>query len=163
MRLISHAANVTPVTAIALFISAYFGIRYSIPTIIGLMLISDAIIGFYSWPIMLSVYGSLVLAGLLGMYLQKNKTIGSTIVLTISSSLVFFLVTNWAVWQFGTMYVHSWQGLVESYTMAIPFFKNSLFGDLFYTGAFFGIFEAGRYMKSISIVSMGNLIYKLRI
>lgn len=140
-RLIPHVPNVTPVTAIALFISAYVGAKYSIPAILGLMFISDSIIGFYSWPIMLSVYGSLVISGLLGAYLRKNKTVGSIFISTMSASLVFFLVTNWAVWQFGTMYVHSWQGLINCFTMAIPFFRNSLLGDLFYTGLLFGTFE----------------------
>jgi hypothetical protein len=95
-RLIPHVPNVTPVTAIALFISAYVGVKYSIPAILGLMFIGDSIIGFYSWPIMLSVYGSLVVSALLGIYLRKNKTVGSVFVSTMSASLVFFLVTNWA-------------------------------------------------------------------
>lgn len=140
-RLIPHVPNVTPVTAIALFISAYVGVKYSIPAILGLMFIGDSIIGFYSWPIMLSVYGSLVVSALLGIYLRKNKTVGSVFVSTMSASLVFFLVTNWAVWQFGTMYAQSWQGLIHCFIMAIPFFKNSLLGDLFYTGLLFGTFE----------------------
>ncbi len=140
-RLMPHAANTTPITAIALFISAYFGIRYSIPIIICLMLVSDFFIGFYSLSIMLSVYGSLIVAGLLGAFLQKGKTFNSTFTLTISSSLIFFLVTNWAVWQFGTMYEHSFSGLMQSYLMAIPFFKNSLVGDIFYSGLLFGVYE----------------------
>lgn len=136
-RIIPHTANVTPITAIALFITAYFGVRYSIPAIIGIMVISNLFIGSYSLPIMLAVYGSLIVASLLGVYLQRNKTISSTFIVTISSSLIFFLITNWAVWQFGTMYQHSISGLMQSYMMGIPFFKNSLMGDIFYTSLLF--------------------------
>jgi hypothetical protein len=30
--------------------------------------------------------------------------------------------------------------MMESYTMAIPFFQNTLMGDLFYTSALFGAY-----------------------
>jgi len=45
------------------------------------------------------------------------------------------------VWAFGTMYAHNFVGLIQSYTMAIPFFKNSLAGDLFYTAVLVGGYE----------------------
>jgi hypothetical protein len=154
LRLVPHVANVTPITAIALFVSAYIGVRYSLLSVLSAMLASDAFIGFYSFPVMLSVYGSLAVAGLLGAYLQKNKTVKSALVITVSGSLVFFLVTNWAVWQFGTMYEHSFSGLMRSYMMAIPFFRNSLVGDLVYTGLFFGIYEVIRNRRHVSKLSL---------
>jgi hypothetical protein len=141
VRLIPHIPNVTPVTAIALCLSAYFGMRYSLVVVLVSMIISDSIIGFYAWSMMLSVYCSFLLAGVLGVYLQKHRTVVSVFVTTISASFLFFVVTNWAVWQFGTMYAHTWSGLIEAYFMAIPFFKNSLVGDLIYTATFFGLFE----------------------
>ncbi len=141
-RLLPHAWNTTPMTAIALFASAYLGFEYSMVFVFAAMFISDGIIGFYSWPIMISVYASLFVASLLGQYIKKHKNVGSIAVVTFGSSILFFLVTNWAVWQFGTMYLHSWAGLMQSYTMAVPFFRNSLVGDLFYTGAIFGVYEA---------------------
>ncbi len=140
-RLLPHVWDTTPITALALFVSVYFGLEYSIFFVMAAMFISDSIIGFYSLPIMISVYGSLFIAGALGQYVRKNKNTISLFLVTFSSSALFFIVTNWAVWQFGTMYAHSWQGLVQCYTMAIPFFRNSLVGDLFYTGAFFGSYE----------------------
>jgi hypothetical protein len=137
-RLLPHAWNTTPVTAIALFISAYIGVRYSLASVMGTMLISDIIIGFYAWPILLAVYGSFLLAAFMGILINKYKTVQSLFITTIGSSLVFFVITNWAVWQFGTMYTHSFSGLMQAYLMAIPFFKNALFGDLIYTGLLFG-------------------------
>ena len=144
-RLLPHPPNVVPISALALFISAYFGMKYSIPAVLLVMVASDAVIGFYSWPILLSVYGSFALAGFLGSYLYKHKNIANIFVITLGSSLLFFLVTNWAVWQFGSMYAHTWSGLVQSYTMALPFFRNSLFGDLVYTGVLFGVVEVVKY------------------
>lgn len=144
-RFLPHAPNTTPITALALFVSAYVGFRYSALAVLLVMFVSDSLIGFYHWPIMISVYGSFILAGLLGTYLQKNKTIGSVFGVALCSSFLFFLITNWAVWQFSTMYPHNFGGLMQSYIMAIPFFKNSLIGDIFYTGSFFGLFEGVKY------------------
>lgn len=145
-RFLPHAWNFTPVTAIALFTAAYFGWRYSAVALFGLMFVSDIFLGFYHWPIMLSVYASFGFAVLVGYFLKNNRSVGTVALGTLSSSLVFFLVTNWAVWQFGTMYDHSWPGLIQSYVMALPFFKNSFAGDFFYTGLMFGSFELCLYL-----------------
>jgi hypothetical protein len=39
------------------------------------------------------------------------------------------------------MYPRSFSGLMECYLLAIPFFRNTILGDLFYTGVFFGSYE----------------------
>lgn len=140
-RFLPHAFNFTPVTAIALFVSVYFGLRYSLVTLIGIMLISDVFIGFYHWQMMIAVYGSFALSAILGTFINK-QSVRTIAVSTLGSSLVFYAVTNWAVWQFGTMYEHSFSGLMQSYIMAIPFFKNSLAGDLVYTTVLFGVMYA---------------------
>lgn len=108
------------------------------------MVLTDALIGFYQWQIMLAVYGSFALAGLIGLMLRNRKNPRRIFASALSSSVLFFFITNWAVWQFGSLYIHSFSGLIQSYVMAIPFFKYSLAGDLFYTGAFFGVFELVR-------------------
>jgi len=48
------------------------------------------------------------------------------------SSTIFFVITNFAVWMSGTMYPLTMEGLLLCYTMAIPFFGNTLAGTLFY-------------------------------
>ncbi len=145
-RLLPHMANFTPVTAIALAASVYLGLRYSLAVILAVMLMTDAIIGFYSWQIMLAVYGSFALSGLLGFFIQKHKRVATVFLGTLGSSLIFFLITNWAVWQFGALYPRSFAGLTQSYLMALPFLKNSLAGDLVYTGLLFGVFELSLYL-----------------
>ena len=147
-RLMPHIWNTTPVTAILLAASVYLGWRYSFAAMFAIMLISDAFIGFYQWQIMVAVYGSFGLACLIGFLIQKHKTAGTVLLGTVGSSVLFFLITNWAVWQFGAMYVHSWAGLMNSYTMALPFFRNSFIGDLFYTTTFFGAIETVRLIAS---------------
>lgn len=145
-RFLPHIWNFTPLTAIALFASAYLGLRYSVFVLVGIMLISDIFLGFYQWQTMIAVYSSFAVAGIVGVFIDKKK-INNILVGSIGSSLVFFFVTNWSVWMFGTMYERSLSGLVQSYMMAIPFFRNSLAGDLFYTGLLFGaVFVANAYL-----------------
>jgi hypothetical protein len=138
-RLLPHAPNLTPITAIALFSTAYLSLRYSSVIFLVTMVVADVFIGFYQWQIMVAVYGSFLLAACIGLLVRKRATFGAIVGGTISASVVFFLITNWAVWQFGTMYEHSISGLMQSYIMALPFFRNALVGDMLYTGLLFGM------------------------
>jgi hypothetical protein len=60
---------------------------------------------------------------------------------SLISSLAFFLITNFAVWAFFSWYPHTFAGLVSCFTLALPFFRNTLLGDLVYSGIFFGAYE----------------------
>ena len=125
-RLVPHLPNFTPVTAIALFGGLYISNRilaYALPLVI--MCISDIFLGFSS--ITLFVYVGFMLVTLIGTLRKKPS------ILTIFlGSLSFFVVTNFGVWLLG--YPKTWTGLVECYTLALPFFRNSLLGDFFYSG-----------------------------
>jgi len=126
IRLIPHVPNVTPVTAMALFGGAFFSNRYAamaLPLIV--MLLSDLFLGF-SW-ITIFVYSAFLLVSLIGLF--YNKISFKTI---IFSSLSFFIITNFGVWLIG--YPKTWAGLSECYTLALPFFRNSLIGDFAYSG-----------------------------
>mgnify|MGYP001594136953 CR=1 FL=1 len=140
-RLLPHAYNFAPIAAIALFSGVYLGKRYAFSIPIISMFIGDIFLGFYEWPLMSAVYGSFVLIGLLGLVVQKYKSVETVIGASFSGSILFFVLTNWAVWQFSPWYAKSWTGLMQSYIMALPFFRNTLVGDLFYVGVLFGAFE----------------------
>jgi len=125
-RLVPHLPNFTPVTTIALFGGLYISNRilaYALPLVI--MCISDIFLGFSS--ITLFVYVGFMLVTLIGTLRKKPS------ILTIFlGSLSFFVVTNFGVWLLG--YPKTWTGLIECYTLALPFFRNSLLGDFFYSG-----------------------------
>jgi hypothetical protein len=57
----------------------------------------------------------------------------------LASAISFFLVSNFAVWAFGTMYAKTFAGLVQCYTMAIPFFRGTFVSDLIYTPVLFSV------------------------
>lgn len=153
-RLLPHPANFAPIGALALFGGLYLPKRWAIILPLLAMFISDFFIGFYTWQIMIAVYGSFAVAGLIGLWVKKNnlassagRKISNIIGGTLLGSILFFLITNFAVWSFGTMYSHTFTGLIQCYTMAVPFFKNSLLGDMFYTGVLVSSFKLIVYSR----------------
>lgn len=151
-RFMPHEWNMTPITAIALFSSVYLGVRHSFFIVTAAMFISDLFIGFYDWRVMLSVYLGFAMAGVIGILVRKYKTPVNILLGALGSSVFFFLFTNWAVWQFTPMYEHTIAGLIQDFTMAIPFFRNMLIGDLIYTGVLFGAYElAVAYSKGFRL------------
>lgn len=140
-RFLPHLPNVAPVAAAGLVAGAYLGRRWAIGVVIIGMLLSDFLLGFYHWPVMLSVYFSLILIAWGGGYLLKYKT--PTIVLTYSlgASLLFYFITNLAVWSTALWYPKNLAGLLLAYEMGLPFLRYTLLGDLFYTVVLFTCLE----------------------
>lgn len=142
MRLLPHIPNVTPVTAVALFSGAYFTNRklaFIIPLL--MMFLSDLFLGFSG--ITLFVYGAFILVSYIGVSTKKM-----TITTILLSSVSFFVITNFGVWLMS--YPKTISGILECYTLAIPFFRNSLIGDFFYAGVLYYGFEfvSNRYLKT---------------
>ena len=139
MRLLPHPPNFTPIGAMALFGGAYFGKRalaFAAP--LGALLLSDAILGFHSG--MAYVYGSMALIVLIGWAVAQRKTPLTIAGAALASSILFFLVTNFGTWATGELYPPTLAGLAACYVAAIPFFQNTLAGDLFFSALLFGGF-----------------------
>ncbi|TVQ12296.1 MAG: hypothetical protein EA361_11240 [Bacteroidetes bacterium] len=139
MRLVPHYPNFTPIAAIALFGGAHLGrkwLAFFIP--LFALFVSDMIIGFHGF--MIPVYVSFALVVLLGQLMKNNVRVSTVLGGALASSVLFFLITNFAVWAGSPFYPQTFAGLMQSYTMAIPFFHSSVLGDLFYSGVFFGGF-----------------------
>ena len=141
LRLVPHAPNFTPIAAVALFSGVYFSKKIALTLPILAMLISDLFIGFYDFKLMVAVYGSFILCAILGFWLKKHKKWNTVAGAAFLSSAFFFVITNFAVWLFSSWYTKSFSGFIQCYIMALPFLKNTLLGDLFYTAVFFGAYE----------------------
>lgn len=131
--------NFSPVTAIALFSGAYLADR-KLAILVPLLslLIGDLILGLHNT--MLFTYGAFLFVVMLGFWLSRHVC-GQLIVATsLISSVMFFAVTNFGVWAMAGYYPMTLDGLVTSYVAAIPFFQNTLMGDLFFTAVLFGFF-----------------------
>ena len=142
-RLIPHYPNFTAVGAIALFGGTYLPnkkLAFIVPLVA--MLLTDLIIGFH--PTMWAVYLSFGLIVLIGFQVSKNKKVMNILLATISSSILFFLVTNFAQWLSDPFYAKTGAGLAQCFTMAIPFFSYTALGDMFYVGILFGAYELAK-------------------
>lgn len=152
-RLLPHPYNFTPVAAVSLFAGAHIKgkQKYLLPILI--MFVSDLFLGFHST--MIFVYGAFILSVLIGKYLKKTNFIKTT-ELTFLSSVLFFLITNFGVWLMNSMYPHTFSGLMQAYIMGIPFFRNTMLGDLVYVYAFFYGY------RFISNIVLNKFSYKIR-
>jgi hypothetical protein len=148
-RLLPHPLNFTPMTAIALFGGVYLNRKVGVIIPLAALLISDYFLGFYD--MMPWVYGSFLAAGVLGMAISRRKSVATVAGATLASSILFFIVTNFGMWAAYSMYTHDWAGLAECYIAAIPFFRNSLAGDVIFVVVMFGLYElALRVVKNAS-------------
>jgi hypothetical protein len=136
-RLAPHPANVTAVGALAVFSGARYGRTKALIITVGTMFVSDVVLGFHA--VMWATYGSFALSVLLAHLLLRKQSLSRIAGVTLASSILFYLVTNFAVWFVpGSMYPRTLAGLLDSYIMALPFFRNSLIGDFSYVALFFG-------------------------
>ncbi len=164
-RLFPHPFNFTPMIAIALFGGAYMkNIFQAVALPIHILLITDILIeiqtgfGFHSGTIL--VYATFACIALMSIYLLQKITFVNVFFASISASLFFFLITNFAFFYPESaianpvlgQYPHSLTGIIAAYEAGIPFLKNQIIGDLFYSGLLFGIFAfLERRISSIRI------------
>jgi hypothetical protein len=156
-RLLPHMPNFAPVTATALFCGAYLSRRQSFFALGAVLLLSDYLLLYINpygrsnfdqiyapWELWHSalpyVYVSFAISAVVGWWVKSRRSSGLVIAAALFCSIQFFLITNAGVW-IGGMYDRGLDGLLQSYTMALPFFRGTVLGDLFYTSAFFGAFE----------------------
>lgn len=148
-RFLPHVPNMTPITALALFGGAYLPRRSALILPLSAMFLSDLVLGFSL--VTPFIYGSFLLIILLGRLLRKRQHPGAVILATLTASTLFFLITNFGVWAEGMLYPHTFTGLLDAYVMGLPFFRNTLLGDLVYTGVFFLGFATLRHFVASKI------------
>ncbi len=143
-RFIPHEPNFTPVAAMALFGGTYLSDRrIALAAPLAAMLLSDIVLqvvygtGFHSS--MIFVYAAFLLIATLGFALRRRIQRQTIMVASLVGSLIFFFVTNFGAWLAGHgTYPMNASGLVSCYIAAIPFFKGTVMGDLFYNLVLFG-------------------------
>jgi len=140
LRLVPHPPNFSPIDAMALFSGAYLARRpIAFVAPLAALLLSDAVLGFYHG--VATVYATVALIVVIGWWLSSRRTPLRIVVAALASSLTFFVITNLGMWLFSGFYPVTYAGLIACYTAAIPFFQNTVAGDLFYTVLLFGGFR----------------------
>ena len=152
-RIMPHPPNFSPMAAIGLFGAAHFAKKWQaffIP-LIGIW-ISDLVINNYVYNISSSnfvwfysgfywQYISYILIIFAGLFIF-NRGISLTKMFggMISSSGIFFLVSNFGVWAGGTMYPKNFGGLITCYAAGVPFIHNTIISDVLFTTVLFGTY-----------------------
>ena len=138
LRVLPHPPNFAPVAAVALFGGAVLPRKYGLITPVAAMVVSDLVIGLHS--LVLVTWGTYALIALAGSYWLKKGSVPLGAFLAVSSSVFFFLVSNFAVWVEGKLYPHTFAGLGRCFELALPFFRNTFLSDIVYTAGLFGLY-----------------------
>jgi hypothetical protein len=154
LRLLPHWPNLTPIAAMALFAGTYIDKKqYAFAIPLAAMFVSDLIIGLHAN--ILAVYIGFSITVLIGMAIRRRVNVGSVILASLMSAVVFFLITNFSSWLVDRLYPHpmypqTFTGLLECYGMGLAFFRdftqgisfflNDVIGTLFYSAVFYGAF-----------------------
>ncbi|MCP4410046.1 MAG: hypothetical protein GY807_20345 [Gammaproteobacteria bacterium] len=138
-RLFPHPPNITPIAAMALFGGAYFTNRlaaFLLP--LAALFLSDILLGFHGS--MSFVYAAFVITVMIGWWLREHPTVGYVFSAALVSSVLFFVITNFGAWLTLELYPKTAEGLWSAYLAGIPFFRNTIVGNLGYTLLVFGGF-----------------------
>lgn len=148
-RLLPHIPNFTPIAAIALFGGAWFvNKRAAYLLTFAVLLFSDVLvntflygdtnfIAYFSMPYIWAVYLCFGITVWMGTNLKEKMNLKQVVFYSVSSSLMFWLITNFACWPGNPLYTQDFSGLMQCYVAAIPFMGNVV-GDLFYNLLLFG-------------------------
>lgn len=154
-RLLPHPPNFVPAGAMALFGAAALSRRWlAVGIPLAAFYLSDLVLnntvyaayfdGFY-WGISPWTVAAIVLMVVVGFGLLRGRAFSWLRVggAAVGATLVFFLVTNFAVWFGGGMYPPTAAGLLACYVAGLPFLLNSLLANLLFSGLLFGV---GRWL-----------------
>jgi hypothetical protein len=143
-RLLPHPPNFTPVGSMSLFAGARLKGWWAYLVPLAMMAITDPLLHLlFGIPGYTTaspfIYASFLINVWIGRKLAVSENpvrIGGAAFLC---SLQFFVITNFVVWYGSSFYAHTWAGLAECYSSAIPFWGRTLAGDLVFTAIIFGL------------------------
>ena len=153
--------NFKPVFAIAIFLGFYCrSMLVALIATMGIMLVSDAIIGFYAFDLMIAVYFSVLPALAIGYFFNRFLTrqqswLKQTLTMVVGfllGSISFFLLTNTATCFLTDWYPNSTTGWLSALVAGLPFFKFTVAADfLFGTAIFASYFGLKSYSTTVEL------------
>ncbi len=153
-RLLPHPPNFTTLGGSALFAGGKLHRPWNYLLPFAVLAVTDLIIGLHGT--MPYVYGSVALIIRLGeRYLSGQPTAGRLVTVALAGSAAFFLITNFGVWASTAMYPKTFIGLLESYAMGLPFWRNMLVADVIFTVGFYGVYKAAEQKYDITVMDKG--------
>lgn len=142
-RFLPHPWHFTPLAASLLFFGAR-GSRRQMWIPLVLFAATDVILTkyVYAYPLaadQVLIWGWYAAILWLGGNLREKAGFWRVAGAAVSSSVSFFLISNFAAWiSMPQLYPRTFGGLMMSYTAAIPFYRGTAAGDLIFSLAMFG-------------------------
>jgi hypothetical protein len=164
-RLVPHPWNFSPLGAISVFAgAAVLSFTRAVSGVLLCVFFSDLLVNnilyrnsgepfIWFYPGFYWVYASYVVIVFLSSRWVRPMRWFRILSFVPVSSLVFYLISNFGVWVEGTLYPHTFSGLVSCYVAALPFLKGTLAGDLIYSVILFGIYQWYFSRKGTAVVS----------
>jgi len=138
-RLLPHPSNISPLAGLLFLASREIRsnlVLLILPLFVGfigdLFLKTDASAFFVTAGFVLSAFLGRVL-------LQSSFSFLRLGAASLLSSLSFFVLSNFGVWFAGYLYSRDLSGLVQCFTLALPFFERSMLSDLVCSFGIFGL------------------------
>jgi uncharacterized protein DUF6580 len=145
LRIVPHPWNLTPIGALALFSGAMFRnrwIAFALP--LASLFAGDLFVGLHK--LIFVVYVSFAISVAIGRWLGDSRSVARIGGAVFMGAAQFFVVTNFAVWAIGGFYPRTLEGLLNCFVAGVPFFWNTLAGDVLYSGILFGGFALAEKM-----------------
>ena len=132
-RFVPHPPNFTSLLALSFYVPALLGIRF-LPALVLSFLVTDIFIGYHN--LILFTWGSVILIGLFSKFFLS--TIYTRILGSLLGACIFYLISNFGVWSLGS-YGYTFNGLIQCYILAIPFFAYSIISTFIFSAIIEGI------------------------
>ena len=142
-RFVPHPPNFTSLLALSFYVPALLGLRY-LPALLTSFIITDIFIGMHSSAFF--TWGSVIFIGLLSQHFVKTFT--SRISGALIGACLFYIITNFGVWSLGP-YGYSINGLILSYTLALPFFGYSLVSTFIFSAIIETLYKLKFWKKNL--------------
>ncbi len=123
-RFVPHPPNFTSLIALSFYMPAIFGRKF-IPVLMICFMFTDLIIGIHNT--VLFTWGSVLIIGLMSIHFKNG--ISKRILGSLAGAIIFYLISNFGVWILGA-YEYSLKGIIECYTLALPFFTHTVISTL---------------------------------
>ena len=155
--------NFTAIGAIALFGSFYLKKKEALLLPLAALWMSDILLNNFIYAEYFAsfslfgdpwVYGGFLAIIFIGFKWLKKLSGKNLIIASFIGAFAFYLITNFSAWLANPIYPKTFMGLMDSYIAGVPFFRNALLGNIFYSFILFGAYDLIT-VKRLSFFSPG--------
>lgn len=93
------------------------------------------------------VLASVVIIG----FFMKRITVVNVLLYSLIAPTWFFLLSNFTVWLGASTIPQTWEGLMQTYVLGVPFYRASIYGTLIFSTIFFGAYYLLNRKKSVAV------------